>query len=879
MKTSPSMAAILFSLAFCGCLLSRAAEAAPEPAPDQVAKLIAQLDHDDFAKREEAMAKLVEVGERAMPYLRKALDGEAVSPEAEHRIRYLLGTLSGPEHGVVWRGVLSPGLIPKEKAAVPEGIQPGDVITRIGGQPIGSDTAIKRFRESRFQNAPATIWRQGKILQVNLTMNSETTLCFHRWPDPTRQYEQFGHHGPWDRSVQQALALGTLFSNSQCEPLFKQAYDAGCRDAMVISFWAAHLVKLGKLEEAEKIVMAARAEKLHGHPGGKFLYSELPILHADILRYQGKFDEARKAVTAAEAEARKRGAFQAIPALKYHLLRNVCYDDKPDPTAFLKSTADFPYELLTLKDIACWCQFIAGEGDPARALEFLEYLRPRLRTWEAEDVNHFAGLKRYYEFQDEFAKAFKASPAARRNEVPVLCEFGFWVCNAAPGTFAIVPDMPGFWIPGSLVAHVRYWEFPKDYGAWVPVLHYGCEPSRGGDPLGPIVGFHHTGAYSFASGSGEGRAYPDTLFDRMDWGDTFGDKRVKFSVDEGRTRIWINGRAFRTYYDQGRIPGELRMFLSCSTARVAFQNFVHYAPTNLDVDTKAVENAWFAWQAAGKEDDKAKFKSTAESLIKLLKPFPEAKRGIDYVESVLRNSECLNRPGGWRADPRAILGDPQTQAAGVWEASGDWLVGLDRPDWTRGGNLYSQIPMVLPKDFEITGQAAAEGRLCPHLSLKILWNNNLKLCETRAPTTKPSIAVPWSKPPGDRRTPAQERSAKEFVERVKTEKTFGFCLRKVGKEAVLFVNGVEGPLASYDVPTEFALGQYLCFHQVCPHGLFMLRGVTVRAINPGADLHAPAQVPEVKPVPTKAELKPLYDRVEKIKAEMEKAKDARKKAQ
>jgi hypothetical protein len=879
MKPFPSLVAVLFSLSCCSGPLSWAAENAPGPAPDQVAKLIAQLDHDDFDKREEAMAKLVNIGEQAMPYLTKALENKGGSPEVEHRIRYLLGTLSGPEHGVVWRTLLSPGLVHNEKAVVPEGIQPGDVITQIDDRPIDSDAVAERFGRRRYQNATATIWRKGKTLQLTLTMNVETALCFHCWPDPTRQYEQFGHRGKWDQAVLQALAIGTIYSNNKCEPLYKQAYDAGCRDAMVVYYWADHLVKLGKLEEAEKIVTAARAEKLVGHPGGKFLYAELPILHASIFRYQNKFEEARKIMATAEVEAQKNGAFQAIKSLKYHLLRSVRYDDTPDPLAFLKSAKDFPYDSLMPKDVATWCQIVSGEGDPSRALELLAFLRPKLQNWEPANVDDLDELVKYYESQNELAKTFKASPTAKRKQVPVLCEGGFWTCNAQPGTYVIMPGMPSFKTPGSIDVHMRYWEFPKNYGAWSPYFRFGCKSLPGSDPMDISMSISNTGAYSFGLRMNGEPAYPDRLFGGMEWGDIFGDKRIRISVAEGRAQLTINGRIFRTYYYPGKPPEELRTFMSCSSAKAWFYNFMHYAPTDLDVDAKPIEDAWSAWQDAGKGGDRAKIESAADKLLALLKPFPEAKRGIGHVEAVLRNIKALYQPDGWRADARAVLDDPQTDAVGLWEASGDWLVGMNRPDWTEGEKLFCQIPMILPKDFEMTGQVAAEGFLCPHIAFMLFWNNNLMRSAMNSYPAKPFVDVPWTKPPGERRTPAQEQAAKDFVNRMKKERTFSFCLRKVGQKAALFVNGVEGPLLNVEYPPDVGMGQYLCFHQNCPHGLFMFCGIKVRPIDPGTELNAPVQLPEMKPVPAKAQLKNLYDRAGKIKADMDKANDDKKKGQ
>jgi WD40 repeat protein len=66
--------------------------------PDErrIARLIADLDHDDFAVREKASAELEAVGPRAEPALRRALGGE-VSLEARTRLKRLLDHLRSSE--------------------------------------------------------------------------------------------------------------------------------------------------------------------------------------------------------------------------------------------------------------------------------------------------------------------------------------------------------------------------------------------------------------------------------------------------------------------------------------------------------------------------------------------------------------------------------------------------------------------------------------------------------------------------------------------------------------------------------------------------------------------------------------------------------------
>jgi hypothetical protein len=61
--------------------------------PDRVARLLAELDNDDFAVRDRAPKELQGMGEGALPALRKALEGKP-GPELRRRVERLLDDLS-----------------------------------------------------------------------------------------------------------------------------------------------------------------------------------------------------------------------------------------------------------------------------------------------------------------------------------------------------------------------------------------------------------------------------------------------------------------------------------------------------------------------------------------------------------------------------------------------------------------------------------------------------------------------------------------------------------------------------------------------------------------------------------------------------------------
>jgi HEAT repeat protein len=75
----------------------------PASAPNalRLAKLVSQLDSEEFAAREQATAEMTNLGEEAAPALRRALE-TAASPEVGRRIQAILKQLEQPS-GQRWR--------------------------------------------------------------------------------------------------------------------------------------------------------------------------------------------------------------------------------------------------------------------------------------------------------------------------------------------------------------------------------------------------------------------------------------------------------------------------------------------------------------------------------------------------------------------------------------------------------------------------------------------------------------------------------------------------------------------------------------------------------------------------------------------------------
>jgi hypothetical protein len=69
---------------------------------DRLAALVADLDHEQFATREQASKELLQLGEQARPALRQALT-RGPSPEARRRIEVLLDKLDSARSPETWR--------------------------------------------------------------------------------------------------------------------------------------------------------------------------------------------------------------------------------------------------------------------------------------------------------------------------------------------------------------------------------------------------------------------------------------------------------------------------------------------------------------------------------------------------------------------------------------------------------------------------------------------------------------------------------------------------------------------------------------------------------------------------------------------------------
>ncbi len=125
----------------------------PVPAGDEkrIARLIKELDADDFGTREKASAELIEVGEPAAPALREALGGTP-SAEVRARIRRLLDRFGGK--------AVSADLVRRERAL--------EVLEHMGG------AEARELLEELAKGAPeAALTREAKAALARLRPGAE----------------------------------------------------------------------------------------------------------------------------------------------------------------------------------------------------------------------------------------------------------------------------------------------------------------------------------------------------------------------------------------------------------------------------------------------------------------------------------------------------------------------------------------------------------------------------------------------------------------------------------------------------------------------------------------------------------------------------------
>ncbi len=171
-----------------GLLRARLQPAEPV-APERLATLIADLDHPQFALREQAIKELLQVGEPARPALGQALT-RGPSLEARRRIEGLLDKLDGPGSPEIWRPVRAVQAL--EHAGSPEARQ---ALARLGqGAPAARLTREAQSALARLAKHVARPWpppgavvrRAAKMAMADDPPNSAKSCTRNRTTPRTR---------------------------------------------------------------------------------------------------------------------------------------------------------------------------------------------------------------------------------------------------------------------------------------------------------------------------------------------------------------------------------------------------------------------------------------------------------------------------------------------------------------------------------------------------------------------------------------------------------------------------------------------------------------------------------------------------------------------
>lgn len=292
-------------MAFGSLILAQTPQAGRTEA--EIKSLIRQLDDDSYKTREAAHASLLKIGPPAGRYLRAALDAGRLELESKMRAEYILNFIHVPESGVVWRGRFG--------AKAPKGMQNGDLVIEADGRPIMAWEDWSRCAQNDAK-VVLTCWRKkvGRF-RVTVEMNHRIRCGVKNWPDWQERYNQSGHKGKWDATVMEAIRLSNSGS-LKTERVFRNAWKAGCRDAMVCHGIMATLWHRGDLDGVAAACKQMAGEVKRTHPGGLYRYGTIPYRAALLQRARGDKKLSTRMVAKAYDQAVKADAWQAAGYLR-----------------------------------------------------------------------------------------------------------------------------------------------------------------------------------------------------------------------------------------------------------------------------------------------------------------------------------------------------------------------------------------------------------------------------------------------------------------------------------------------------------------------------------------------------------------------------------
>jgi len=390
---------LVFVCTFCRFVAGQ--EAAAEAKVKAIATLIESDRADGTINGRNA---IMEGGPENVPILEALLKAR---PERgiERVAAALLMALAGPRNGIVCRTAGG--------GEVPEGIQDGDIVTKIWEYDIKH---LGSLPDRVFDDFIANSWdyrhvRNPEKMEIEFwrPLHGEMTVMaklahvdefpFFNYTDDVQQYYLKAKLGRWDAAVEKGLCAAARRCLDVATRSLISAYRDGCRNAYVFSILLSALRHSGRRDQALQMIERFADGLDLDPPTGRAKLGLIPVHHALALRRSGKLDAALKVLSNAIAVATQKKATGALTELLGCRLR--FYVNMP-----IAKTLDY-----CRNDVNALRQHIAEEywvinqsaghlaagGHPSLAVEWL-------RALENERLN---GMIKHYSAQQDLAEKYR----------------------------------------------------------------------------------------------------------------------------------------------------------------------------------------------------------------------------------------------------------------------------------------------------------------------------------------------------------------------------------------------------------------------------------------------------------------------------------------
>ncbi len=796
------------------------------PSAREIARLVRELDGDRFKQRESAMRRLLAIGKPAIEPLEKALDFDELSPEGVHRAKWLLTRLSGPGHGVVWREVVNyelwGGICLKEGRFSRLGkIRDGDVITAAEGKPVHTrEQLVAMF--GRYSGTPHKfrVWRDGLgEVPASLAWTNKAHPNFRTWPDTAALYQRFGHHGPWDEHIQEAIRD---YYDREPEAIVKarQAWELGCRDGVALQILLEALIAAGQADRALEVGLRELPSLKGFHPGGRWRLGEIPARIVHACRVLGRREQGLALLESSLAEAGKTGAFEAVTILRRcelevrqaegavalaNILKAHGAELKPD---------DWPFE--TLLGVV---ETLAADGNQQRPLDFLASLRPT------------PPIRKLIDFRREQRRLAENDVPLEPHRVLAWRTAPLGICRLRRSPVWVrQPSMP---MPALIEVDLCMPSFLPDEHRQSPTEVKLCAYPT--SPTQIHVNLRRTGRLRFG-----GRGRPVEGDDRLClWGYQKKGNRIGVGYAPGRTFVTVNGRRVRLWRHDANVGGAALLF-RVTGATAVVRAIRCYVPSAAPVDNAAVAAAMAARRDAMIAGDLPAVRARQAELKSLLAPVPAAARYLDAHEHLVDLYARLFTPNGLVFSSKEVLRRrPAIRAIRSVIKRGTRKAVLDR-SWGR-----RCLPLPMPADVEVTGILPVPAKLEKYTSWQLSWDGPIlggdEVPEASSPSLRFAVRDPncWL-------SDCAGASACGRVPGAGPGRAIAFCIRARGDRAVLFANDPHKPLLDLDGLRRHHRGVAVHFKGIpYPDGLAGGPPIVLRHLPEDKPLDAPADLPKL----------------------------------